>query len=539
MQLAAGTYIVNNYLLVHSGITLRGAGAGQTILVRIDGAPPRTSTVAPGTKDILAPTNNAYLVHDAQPIILVGRSRWQGPSDAAARNLTSDGIAGAASVTVANASNSFAPGQFVLLDEVSNATWQPVSPGFPCSDCTVQQSDRVAYNIHDPAQPGDDPEASKGWFSRTDRPTNEIKEIASVSGNTITFTSPLSISYRVSHNAQVTRYTRPVENAGVENLSLKGGSEGALRFENAAYSWAKNVEITQWLGEGVAINGSFRVEVRDSTIHQGSWPVPGGAGYAISVARGSSEALIENNIIEDANKVMVFRSSGTGSVVGYNYADNGWIWGVEGWVEVGINASHMAGPHHVLFEGNYSFNADSDYTHGNAIYLTFFRNWLSGQRRSFGDAGNIRTVGLAYGSWWDLFIGNVLGRPGQMSGWHYTDSAMSCDASGDNCAGSNAGWSDPNIWRLGYDGARWTMHPDPKVLSTVIRDGNYDFLTNSQKWHNTPGGFAMPSSLYLRAKPSFFGNNPWPWVDPSNGTLGTLPAKARFDNGTYFCNSGC
>ena len=59
---------------------------------------------------------------------------------------------------------------------------------------------------------------------------------------------------------------------------------------------------------------------------------------------------------------------------------------LNGWVETGLNASHMAGPHHVLFEGNYSFNADSDDTHGNAIYLTFFRNWLSGQRRSFNDA---------------------------------------------------------------------------------------------------------------------------------------------------------
>jgi hypothetical protein len=55
---------------------------------------------------------------------------------------------------------------------------------------------------------------------------------------------------------------------------------------------------------------------------------------------------------------MVFRSSGAGSVVGYNYVDDGWIYGTEGWVEVGLNASHMAGPHHVLFEGNYAFNAD-------------------------------------------------------------------------------------------------------------------------------------------------------------------------------------
>jgi hypothetical protein len=62
------------------------------------------------------------------------------------------------------------------------------------------------------------------WFSRTNRPTNEMKEIASVSGNTITFTSPLTIGYRVSHSAQLTRYSPPysvhVTNAGVENLSM-------------------------------------------------------------------------------------------------------------------------------------------------------------------------------------------------------------------------------------------------------------------------------------------------------------------------------
>jgi hypothetical protein len=548
VQLSAGTYIVNNYLLMHSGVTLRGAGAGQTILVKTNGAKPRTSTVVAGTKAILAPVDGGYIADDTQPVIIVGPSRWPGPDNSTARNLTSDGVAGATSVTIANASG-FAPGQFVLLDELSSATWQSVPAGFPCSGCTVQQGDHAAWNIHNPSQPGDDGQDAKGWFSRFDRPTNEVKEVASVSGNTITFTSPLSIAYWVGHSAQLTRYTktgsqstadsRHVVNAGVENLSLRGGADGALRFQNAAYSWAKNVEITQWLGEGVAINGAFHVEVRDSYIHQGSWPEPGGGGYALSFANGSSEALIENNIMTDVNKVMVFRSSGTGSVVGYNYADDAWIYGTEGWVEVGLNASHMTGPHHVLFEGNYSFNADSDYTHGNAIYLTFFRNWLSGQRRSFNDAGNVRVVGLAYGSWWDSFVGNVLGRNGQMSGWHYTDPTMSCDASGNNCTGNNRGWSDPSIWKLGYDPIRWGMHPDPKTLSTVIRDGNYDFLTNSQKWHNTTAGFAMPDSLYLKAKPSFFGSNPWPWVNPTNGSLAILPAKARFDNGTYFCNSGC
>jgi hypothetical protein len=571
LLLNPGTFIVNHYLLIQYPITLRGSGAGVTILKKTNGARGRSSQVIAGTNGILRPVDPGGYAVDAQPIIIVGPSRWPGTDKSSSQNLTADGKQGAFSVTIANGGGFYA-GQFVLLDELSGASWQPTPAGFP-SAAQVWQGDHVAWNIHNPSQPGDDPPAAMSWFSRTDRPTSEIKEIASVSGNTVTFTSPLSIGYRTSHIAQLTRYTATgsqstansihVTNAGVENLTTVGGAAGEIRFENAAYSWAKNVEVTQWLGEGIAIDGSFRVEVRDSYIHTGSWPEPGGAGYAISFAAGSSEALIENNISIDVNKVMIFRSSGAGSVVAYNYMDDGWIYGTERWVEVGINASHMAGPHHVLFEGNYSFNADSDYTHGNTVYLTFFRNWLSGQRRDFPDGGNIRAtgvtygswrdffrnwlpglrsgftyggniraIGLAYGSWWDSFIGNVLGRPGQMSGWTYTDSAMSCDANGNNCTGNNANWGNSDIWKLGYDPERWSMNPDPQTLSTVIRDGNYDFLTNSQRWHNTPGGFAMPNSMYLTSKPAFFKTNQWPWVEPSTGTIYTLPAKARYDAGT-------
>src|SRR5258707_1058892 len=114
-------------------------------------------------------------------------------------------------------------------------------------------------------------------------------------------------------------------------------ADDRLRLETAAYSWAKAVEVTQWIGEGVAIDNSFRVELRDSYIHAGSWPEPGGAGYVISLADGSSEVLIENNIFIDACKDMVFRSSGSGSVVAYNYADDSWDYDNPTWVEVGLN----------------------------------------------------------------------------------------------------------------------------------------------------------------------------------------------------------
>src|SRR6185312_10836838 len=70
-------------------------------------------------------------------------------------------------------------------------------------------------------------------------------------------------------------------------------------------------------------------------------------------------------------------------VVAYNYMDDGYIATDEGWIEVGLNASHMVGSHMVLFEGNQSFNMDSDDTHGNSTYIIYFRNLATTVRGTF------------------------------------------------------------------------------------------------------------------------------------------------------------
>jgi hypothetical protein len=507
VQLSAGTFLVNNqYLAVSKGITLRGAGAGATTLKKTNGAVPGSDTAV-----------------DAQPVIVIGPNRWPGPDDSTSQNLTLDGAKGSYSVTTANATG-FAPGQFVLLDEDHYATgsWQslPNRNGSPTA-VRIWATDRAVWQRHSPSAPEDDPfPAAAGWFCRSGRPIAEVKEVASVSGNVITFTTPLHISYRVSYAAQLTRYSGQnvhVKNAGVEDLTVYGGGDGNIRFECAAYCWMRGVEDTVWLGEGFAINHSFRVEVRDSYVHDTAWPSPGGGGYAISFADGSAEALIENNIVTQANKMMVARSAGAGSDVGYNYMDDGHIGYDPSWVEVGINGSHMVGSHHVLFEGNESFNYDSDNTHGNSIYHTVFRNHLSGFRRDYPGMANARAGGLMYGSWWHSFVGNVMGTEGRMGGWIYEDPGTP--------------WGDaPSIWRLGYDPIHWEQSPDPMVRSTVLREGNFDYVTNQVRWDSAAQ--AIPPSLYLTSKPAFFGSLTWPWVDPTGATkLYTLPAKARFDAG--------
>jgi hypothetical protein len=528
VQLAAGTFMINsgNFVLINKGITLRGAGPGQTTLAKTDGAKPFQEAV--GTHP--------------SPLIIVGPSRWNNGA-VSSTDLTADAAKGANTVAVASAAG-FSPGQVVLLDEASGASWQPD----PLRHVQIWASSdwRVVWQKHNPALPYVDdfapdafpttPGTAGTWFSRPDRPTAEVKQIASISGSTITFTTPLHISYRTSHAAQLSRYPRPhVKNAGVEDLTLIGGDYGNLRFSWAALSWARNVESTVWHGEGVAIDSSFRIELREFYVHDAAWAQPGGAGYAISLSHGTAEVLIENGIVVRANKLMVARSAGAGSVVGYNYIDMGYINTFGGWIEIGLNASHMVGSHHVLFEGNYGNNADSDQTHGNSIYHTFFRNYLRGMRAPFtnqnGGAtiedatqaanGPKRAAGLMAYSYWMSFVGNVLGASGQMDGWVYETSFP----------------GKPGIWMLGWDGTE-PYPTDARVSATTLRHGNFDYVTNTVKWDPAIANHALPKSLYLTEKPAFFNTGSgynWPWVDPVGATkLYILPAKARYDAGTPF-----
>ena len=362
------------------------------------------------------------------------------------------------------------------------------------------------WQKHNPPQSWDDfsvdqypytPGSTGCYFSNCDRPTSEIKQITAISGNTITFDSPMTISYRLSHQAQLYHSTRDfVQNAGVEDMTVQYGDDGNVVFRSAAYSWAKNVESRLWLYGGFQVIGSFRIQLEGVWSHNAVWPVPGGAGYAIDINWASSEVLVENSIIGHANKVMVIRSAGAGSVVAYNYFDDGYIEGQEWWQEIGINCSHAAGSHHTLFEGNWGFNMDNDNTHGGAIYHTFFRNYASGYRSRFtsfdgvvsddinnlpGGNGPLRAAGAMAYCYWESFIGNVLGTPGHTNGWTY-----------------NTTWAsgNPGIYMLGWNSAP-PYNSDPNVAHTALVDGNFDYLSNAVTWASIDSAHTLPNSLYL------------------------------------------
>jgi len=529
VSLAAGAFTIaeGHFVLIDKGVTLRGAGPGKTILTRTGGA-----------------TLGSYLPgKNPSPMVILGPRQYNNTTTGVL--LSADAPKGEYSVQVTSAKG-FLVGQIVLLDEASGASWQPDVEGL--GQIWASPDYRVVWQKHNPeAQYIDDFSAAQYpyqtgtagcWFSNCDRPTAELHRVKAISGSTITFDSPATISYRASHQAQLYHYQTPhTQMAGLEQMTVEHGDDDNIDFAWCAYCWADNVESTLWLGAGFGVQNAFRVELNEFYVHKPVWPVPGGGGYNISLANASSEILIWNGISTLANKVMVGRSSGAGSVTAYNYMDMAFDGGADAWVEAGLNNSHMVGSHHMLFEGNQSFNIESDETHGNAVYNTFFRNYTTGFRARFTDYltnkviddvhqqttnGPLRAASPHAYSYGNNLVGNVFGVPGQMASFIYGDQVL-----------ANGNWP-PQILMMGLEDVAHYVY-DPKVIATNLIDGNYDYKTDSVKWAATDTAHELPNSLFLAGAPAFFKGYAWPWVNPTGSTkIFPLPAKARYDAGAPF-----
>jgi hypothetical protein len=500
--LAAGTFNISGQGLqmTKSNVVIRGAGPTSTILTKKAGS--------------------------NYPVISIGIQFYDYTPAVA---FSADAVKGTSSVTLAS-NPGYKVGEIVVIDQVSDENR---------SD-TVPPLRTVYWGVNAPL--GD---ASRTWFCQENRPVGQVLEIATISGNTLTFTTPLHANFEVALQAQLVRLSDTsggkqmdaVKYAGIENLAVSGGEGGDgggnIHLFATAYSWVKNVESSNSLGHSVNLDGAFRCEVRDSYIHTTLDPNPGGSGYGIGVNQYASDNLYENNVVWNFNKVTVGRASGGGNVFGYNYFTDGYGAGYTTYVEDGLSASHYTGAHMELFEGNEAFNFDNEVYWGNATYGMVFRNHFTGLRRSAAplvlvDVDNRRAVGLQTAAWWFSFVGNVLGFTGMplMKG----QDKFIANADPNNL---NADDGAVYMWQIGYEEGTFPNTADPTVVARTYRDGNFDYVSNTVTWDPSDPNHTIPPSLYLSAKPAFFGDNPWPWVEPTGTTdaarLGVLPAKVRFD----------
>jgi hypothetical protein len=608
VELQAGQFWVsaqasNTDIWMNRGVTLRGVPCTNSSSPYC----PTQIVASPGgtTQGYLTGASNCNGCSGfAAPLIYISpanydngtRYNWVGCSwgancdnNASAYQLTANGTQGSSTIQV-NTIAGLAVGGWVRIDENDEVTSTPGPNGTNITAAADLLQDAGAPSSGRTVQP--DIVNGVSYGALLHRTTSEIHLISAIGGSCgalcVTFDSPLTTNYRTSHVAQIYRPDNAfITGVGLENLSIEGAPSGPIYMAFCAYCWLKNVETSYWVG-GVAISNSARVEITGSYLHDCSDCENNGNEYPLAIDGATTESLVDNNIIRLAGKGMVGRSCGGGNVVAANYVDDTFYQASSignFWLDMGLNGSHYAGCHDMLFEGNWADNCDNDNTHGNDVFHTYFRNWCTGLRSNFNDpslanpasstynaadapVSDLNSISYAHGEaypvtpgqrhaagamltdYWMAFVGNVLGEPGvttNAAGWVYSN------------AGAGEGQRDKSIWMTGWVGGG---SPDPYLVSTqgvpacngssppgcmyLFRHGNYDTVTNSIADYQTGYSTTLPPSFYAAAKPAYFTGATcvygWPWVTPTsspavqtNSCGGSgLPAKARWDSGSPF-----
>jgi hypothetical protein len=472
VELEAGRFTVSDTITLTRGVVLRGAGS--------EGAPSGTTIVKNGGETVLA-------IGDARDSICYGGTGHPLVEDAAKESTT---------ISVGDAAGDFAPGDLALIDIVDD---EEIDQG----DCP--------------------------YFKReSGRSVSQRVEITAVDegSGTLTLGSPLHWSFRAAapYRAEIVRVSRPVTRwAGIEHLRIQGGSNpgyngqmaGGIDISNAAYSWVKDVQTDETNGGmHVSMTGTYRVVVRDSYFHHSANYGFGADCYGIVLRCGAAENLVENNVVRYMNKPIMFNVTGGGNVIAYNYADNSWASPAD-WQEVNIDC-HCSFPHMELMEGNWAPHMGATTTHGNAGYLTYYRNFASSVFASPAVAGstarqtgNVTALQFDGGDLGMNVLGNVLGTADVSRVYDAHDSGQA------------------SIYELGANGEG----ASDIAATSLFRHGNYDYVNEETLFSPGVEERTLPPSLYLRARPAWWpSDTAWPWAGPDLAPMvGVLPAKARSD----------
>jgi hypothetical protein len=349
----------------------------------------------------------------------------------------------------------------------------------------------------------------------------QIVEVIAMSGKKVTFKPPLYWELSAVNYAPTAKiltrvgagYENYLQRAGVESLTLVhnpafGFFNNALTLQNCAYCWVKNVEIDQSARAAIQLTSVYRSEISHNYLHHTTMTGSGG-GYGIVVESKSTDNLFTDNAL-DYHSGSILIDDSIGNVVSYNYIGNTKFRTVN-WLQATIG-SHSAHPMMNLFEGNVGSVFRSDFIHGSASHFTIFRNRFTGWES---DAVNQNNSAITIHSWNRYFnvVGNVLGTAGKSTNYSLV----------------SANFNTWNIYWLGYAGA---LSVDDVTTSSLLRHGNYDFVTNSTIWDPAIADHTLPTSLYLSAEPSWFGSTPWPPIGPDvAGLSNKIPAQICFERG--------
>lgn len=356
-------------------------------------------------------------------------------------------------------------------------------------------------------------------------------QIVSKAGTTLGITPPIFWTYNTSLSIG-TRSARSLSYltafcmwAGIEDLCLSNTYTGSSLQANingflTAFCWVKNVQSLNAYGRHIEMQDWFRSEVRESGFYGTLGSLTSSGGYGINIGEPNSPnvpelstgVLIENNAFESNRTAIVIGYGTSGIVIGYNFMTN--VANEVATYQRTAISVHSAHPMFVLFEGNLAPKFVSDFFHGSGSHHVLMRNYLRG-RDTTTQTGAPESIELDTWHRYYSVVGNILG---------YSGITNELTSVYEELAPSSAHNSYYRAYMLGYDsegGA--TTQWDTNVVRTLLRQGNFDYVTGTQQWDEA--NHDLPASFYYSSRPSWYPSGyTWPPIEPSGPTVNVTPA---------------
>jgi hypothetical protein len=352
-----------------------------------------------------------------------------------------------------------------------------------------------------------------------DRVLGQLVEVTAVNGNQVSLNLPLHWTYdtalapwayQVDADAMI-RY------AGLEDLTLTQDDpevEFVIEMDGAQYSWVKNVEIENIQRRAMWVIDSLQNEIRECFVHVGIDGYGRDRGYGLFVDLHSSNNLVENNIFSMIDGGGIMTGGGaSGNVLAYNYLhdilfDDPW------WMIASPSINHNPHPKMNLWEGNFGYKAEGDIIHGSSSHNTIFRSRSYGWQKDSITTRNNAIEFAAKNTYMNV-VGSVLGTAGKSNRYEVLPGQPYDD------------WDERAIYVLGVGSGV----EDHRPAATLLRHGNFDYVTNSVVWDPAILDHDLPASLYRSGAPEWWcQETPWPPVGPDvAGYSSDIPAKRRFE----------
>lgn len=329
---------------------------------------------------------------------------------------------------------------------------------------------------NDPAQMYTKREWNQDWAQRA---AGQIVRVVSVAGGVISLDVPLRLDYTASLKPHVQR-VEPIENAGIESLHVlrRDGAEDCIAdIRQARNCWIRNCFFENCTRSHVHVMASRFLTVRDSFLHHATNYGGGGHGYGVELGRWTSDCLVTNNAFWHLRHAMLVHVGANGNVFSYNYSCES------------VSESGYLMPD-ISVHGHYSH---ANLFEGNAVHLIFIADY-------WGPAGPLTTA----------FRNRVC----DVYRWGAPMAILVRDRS-----------HRTNV--VGNALARGAVSIADDVEDALV-EGNS--VQGKAEWRNVPPETTLPASLYLRAKPDFWNECPWPPFGPDVAPAkdAVIPAQERF-----------